>query len=190
MGLRPARGGAVVLDDADRAAALGELREWLRSSGDSDAVLATLVETALGLGEAFLGMALIARDFRDVIPVSGAWSALDMMPVTTIGEVQGLPADGAAFVLTASSYAIDIDGNGIGWVRVMQPGSAGRVSVAYQAGVASDWASLPEPVRQGVVMLAAHLRQAADGVGATPPAAVTALWRPYRRMRLNHAVRA
>jgi hypothetical protein len=41
------------------------------------------------------------------------------------------------------------------------------------------------PLRQGVVRLAAHLYAERDGpeLGG-PPAAVTALWRPWRRMRL------
>ncbi|WNO53546.1 head-tail connector protein [Stakelama saccharophila] len=189
MGVRPADGGAVVLGDADRAAALDEVRGWLRNGGDGDAVLVPLIETALAVGEAFLGAALIAREFRDVMPVSGVWAALPMLPVTAITAVEGVPADGAGFALSADGYAVDIGADGIGWVRVMVPGSAGRVAVEYQAGVAGDWASLPQPVRQGVVMLAAHLVRGADA-GAAPPAAVTALWRPFRRMRLNAAVRA
>ncbi|QDX27374.1 phage gp6-like head-tail connector protein [Sphingomonas suaedae] len=56
-----------------------------------------------------------------------------------------------------------------------------RVAVSYEAGLADNWAGLPPPVAQGVVLLAAHLFEAR---GAQPPAVVTALWRPWRRMRL------
>jgi uncharacterized phiE125 gp8 family phage protein len=52
--------------------------------------------------------------------------------------------------------------------------------------MAPDWTGLPEALRQGVVRLAAHFythRTAAEDEG--PPAAVTALWRPWRRMRLS-----
>ena len=43
---------------------------------------------------------------------------------------------------------------------------------------------IPEPIRQGVLRLVAHLFAARDDGGGEMPAAVTALWRPYRRMRL------
>lgn len=48
-----------------------------------------------------------------------------------------------------------------------------------------DWNAVPEPLRQGIVRLVAHLfshRDAADA--GPPPTAVAALWRPYRQMRL------
>ncbi|HEY9554520.1 hypothetical protein [Allosphingosinicella sp.] len=90
--------------------------------------------------------------------------------------------------LAAETYAIDIDANGDSWVRVTQPLDAARVRVSYQAGLAADWVALPEALRQGVARLVAHLfthHDAADGGG--PPAAVTALWRPWRRMRLGYS---
>ncbi len=44
---------------------------------------------------------------------------------------------------------------------------------------------VPAPLRQGVVRLAGHLHAHRDETDAAgPPAAVTALWRPFRRMRL------
>jgi len=61
--------------------------------------------------------------------------------------------------------------------------------VTVEAGLAADWPSLPAPLRQGVAMLAAYLFDSRDGAGA-PPAAVTALWRPFRRMRLDARVPA
>lgn len=49
----------------------------------------------------------------------------------------------------------------------------------------SDWSALPEALRHGVIRLAAHLYRDGDGAAAAPPAAVAALWRPWRRMRLT-----
>jgi uncharacterized phiE125 gp8 family phage protein len=87
--------------------------------------------------------------------------------------------------MPASSYAIDIDSSGDGWVRITDPGVATRVRASGTAGLASDENEVPEPIRQGVLRLVAHLFTARDGEGGDPPAAVTALWRPYRRMRLS-----
>lgn len=86
--------------------------------------------------------------------------------------------------LASSGYAIDVDASGVGWVRLTGP-AAGRMRVSGSAGMAADQNGVPEPIRQGVLRLVAHLFAARDGGGDAPPAAVTALWRPYRRMRLS-----
>jgi len=44
---------------------------------------------------------------------------------------------------------------------------------------------LPEPLRQGIVRLAAHLYTVRGEAEAPPPACVAALWRPWRRLRLG-----
>lgn len=168
-------------------AAIGEAKAYLRiEHEEEDALIAGLLRAATGLCEAFTGQALIARPVRETIPARPEWRRLARTPVRAITGVEGLPAEGSAFALPADAYAIDIDGNGDGWARVIRPGAAGRAIVTYEAGIAADWNGVPEPVRQGVVRLAAHLfthRDAADGAG--PPAAVAALWRPWRRMRLK-----
>ena len=65
---------------------------------------------------------------------------------------------------------------------VLSRGWAARAVGAYTAGLAADWAGLPAPIAQGVVRLIGHLYAERDG--GPPPAAVTALWRPYRRLML------
>ncbi len=172
--------------EAARDAAKAQLRI---ETDNEDGLVAQLAATALALCEAFTGRALIARDWNDTLPASGGWRRLAMAPVTAIGGVTGLPAEGAAFALAADAYAIDIDGNGEGWVRVIAPGNAGRVRVAYGAGAAAGWGDLPPPLAQGVVLLVAHLFDQRGG-DAAPPAAVAALWQPWRRVRLNGGERA
>ena len=103
-----------------------------------------------------------------------------------IDGVEAIDAAGAAAALPADAYAIDIDAAGDGWVRVLRAAGAKRVRVTYSAGMAIEIEALPEALRHGVVRLAAHLythRDRQDGAG--PPAAVTALWRPWRRLRLR-----
>jgi len=82
------------------------------------------------------------------------------------------------------NYAVDIDGDGLGWVRVLQRGEAVRVVVRCTAGVAATWEALPAPLAQGAAALIAHLFDDRAGT-AQPPASVAALWRPWRRMRLG-----
>lgn len=168
------------------AAAVAEARGFLRLEGEAEqALLERLAASAIALAEAFTGTLLVVRTVEDVLPAGrgGAWQLLNAAPVRAIGGVTGLPAEGAPFVLPPDAYAVDVDAEARGWVRVIAPGAAGRVAVSYTAGLAADWAALPPPVAQGVAMLIAHLFNDREA-GRAPPAAVAALWRPYRRMRL------
>lgn len=166
------------------AAAAAAAGAYLRIAEAPDAVLTQGAGTALALAEAFCGQRLIGRACEDAIGVGAGWQRLAQLPVSAILGLTGLPAGGGApFVLPVEAYAVDIAAGGIGWVRVTAPGAATRVAVRYTAGLAAAWDALPEPVAQGVTLLAAHLFEHREG-SAAPPAAVAALWRPFRRMRL------
>jgi uncharacterized phiE125 gp8 family phage protein len=170
-------------------AAIAEAREaakaHLRIVGDAeDPLIEGLAASALAIGEAFTGTAWIAREWQDVLPVSRAWQRLIAAPVTAITAVEGLPAEGAAFALPGDAYAIDLDAAGDGWVRTIAPGAAGRVRVTFGAGAAAGWGDLPSPLALGVVLLVAHLFDHREK-DAAPPAAVSALWRPWRNLRLR-----
>jgi uncharacterized phiE125 gp8 family phage protein len=169
------------------AAAADEAKAYLRVVlADEDALIARLMTSAAELCEQFAGQALIARGFSETLRASAAWQRLGRTPVRSIGGVETLTVEGAATALPAAAFAVDIDANGDGWVRIAQPTAGLRVRVAYQAGMATDWAGLPEALRQGIVRLAAHLYAERDKAGdASPPAVVAALWRPYRRMRIS-----
>lgn len=154
--------------------ALDEVKAFLRLDGSTDdALLAGFVRTATGLAEAFTGQRLIVRDIADPVGTDMGWQRLRGFPVVAITGVDG-----------ADAFEVDIDLGGSGWVRVTAVAGAQPVA-RYRAGLAADWNGVPEPLRQGIVRLVAHLyahRDAADAGGA--PAAVAALWRPYRRVRL------
>jgi uncharacterized phiE125 gp8 family phage protein len=169
------------------ATAVDEAKAYLRIVGaDEDMLTARLMRSAAELCEAFTGQALVARGFTETLPASAGWTRLGAGPVRAIAGVEALPPDGAAVALAAADYAIDIDAYGDGWVRVTGAGQARRVRVSFEAGMAAEWAETPEALRHGIVRLAAHFythRDLAEGTG--PPAAVTALWRPWRRMRLK-----
>lgn len=176
---------------APAGASLDELKAYLRVTGTSeDIFLDRLLGAASGQCERFTGQALVRRNFDDMVPVEAGWTRLGQAPVSAITQVMGVPAEGAAFVLPVDAYAIDIDADGEGWVRIDRAGAAGRARVSYQAGLAGAAEWVPEPLRSGIVRLAAEAywrREAGTGAaaGSTLPATVTALWRPWRRMRLG-----
>lgn len=171
---------------ADIAAARDAAKAYARvEQANEDALIDDLAATCLLLCEAFCGRIGSAREAVEIVPAGAEWRPLSATPVRSITLIEGVPAEGAAFTMPIESYAIDIDAEGVGWIRVTTPGAAGRVRVTYQAGLASDWASLPEPLRQGVVRLMTHLfAHRDDPREGAPPAAVAALWRPWRRLRL------
>jgi uncharacterized phiE125 gp8 family phage protein len=167
--------------------ALADAKAYLRIDGsDEDALLTTLIGAAIGLCERFTGLTLFHADRTDMVPTcSPEWQRLPATPVSAIVSVASLDPSGTVTALTVGAYAIDIDASGDGWVRLIAPIGASRLQVGYAAGLAAGWPALAEPLRQGVLRLTAHLyahRDAADDAG--PPAAVAALWRPYRRMML------
>lgn len=150
-----------------------------------DSLISGFCRTVLELCEAFCGRVTLAREAVEILPASGEWRRLGAQPVRAIGTVEGLPADGAAFTLSTDAYAIDIDTKGVGWVRVSRPGAAGRVRVTYEAGLTAAWEALPDPIQQGAIRLAVHLyTHRDDSREGAPPAAVAALWRPWRRVKL------
>ncbi len=167
-------------------AAADDLRAWLRlEPGEEDPLLLALMAAAIRHAEQFTGQLLLARTVRQILNASSDWQRLAATPVRVISGVTGLPGEGASYTLPVSAYAIDIDGNGDGWVRVMQSGSAGRIEVACEAGISIDWGKLPESLRLAVLRLTGYLHANRDGDSDSgPPAAVAALLRPWRRMRL------
>lgn len=169
--------------------AAGAAKAYLRvERDDEDGLIAGLAAAAAELCEAFIGDALIERGFTETVPVGRAWRRLSRSPVREITQIEALPDEGAAQVLPAADYGIDIDSRGDGWVRLTATGEVRRIRVGYRAGRAGTWADLPAALRQGIVRLAAHFyaSRAAEGArGGEPPAAVAALWRPFRRIRLR-----
>ncbi|MGN6277215.1 MAG: head-tail connector protein [Sphingomonas sp.] len=181
---------SAVLDDQDRAIAVTAIKAYLRIEGESEQeFLGTLAEAALGVAERFLACVTIARTLSLTVAADGGWQRLPPTPVSAIVSVGSRDQAGVVRALPSDAYAIDIDANAGGWIRASNAVGKAVLVVALSAGMAADWASLPAAIRQGVVMLAAYLYDNRDGAGA-PPAAVTALWRPYRRMRLAERVPA
>jgi uncharacterized phiE125 gp8 family phage protein len=159
---------------------VAEVKAFLRlEHGEDDAMLAGLVRTAMALCEAFTGQWLIIRAGEQRLTATTDWQRLAMAPAVAIVGVER--ADGP---LAAADFDAEIDASGTGWVRLKAP--IAGASATARAGLGDDWNGIPEPLRQGIIRLVAHLyahRDAADA--GPPPTAVAAMWRPWRRLRLN-----
>lgn len=168
------------------AVSLPELKAFLRiAHEEEDALLAGVIRSAESACEAFTGRLLIVRAADEAIAASASWSRLGTAPVIAIEAASGLAPDGTETALAADAFAVDIDAAGEGWMRLLRPIDQKRVRVRYRAGLAADAAVVPEALRHGIIRLAAHLYTHRDRPeDRAPPAAVTALWRPWRRLRL------
>ena len=175
MALVTSEAGPLVVGLAECKAALRLERD------DEDALIAGHIRTAMALCEAFTGQWLVEREGEQRLAGDLAWQKLLASPVQAIGSVYQA---GAAL---AGGWESDIGADGTGWVRLIGlPASSSALVVRFRAGLGRDWNGVPEPLRAGVVRLVSHMfshRDAADA--GPPPAAVAALWRPWRRMQLG-----
>lgn len=179
---------AIITPHALAPAALAELKDWLGiASPADDTQLTALLRAAIEHCEDFTGHMPLEQACEEILPVQSGWQTLGTRPVQAITQVLGIPAEGARFALAVDACAIDLTADGAGRVRVISRGIAGRVAVRYTAGLAAGWTALPESLRHGILRLAASQYRARESDGlaaATPPAAVAALWRPWRRLKL------
>lgn len=169
------------------AEAVDDAAAYLRVESDAElALIASLIATAITQCEAFCGQILLRRAVVEQLRITGGWQLLAVTPVRSLTTANGLSATGEPSSIAITQYSLDIDASGNGWLRVREAGNAVVVRVTYDAGLSQSWGDIDPPLRQGIIRLVAHLytsRDSADDRG--PPAAVAALWRPFRRMRLS-----
>lgn len=166
---------------------VAEAKAWagVTLAGD-DALFDGLIRTAAEHCEAHIGQMLMVRDVVEDVPVRvGAWLTLSREPVRAVTSVEAVAKDGAVSALGVGAYEMDIDAGARGLVRVVELGDVAKVRVTYQAGLAVDGEELPDSLRQGMLRMVAHLYAARDdGRDVMAPAAVQALWWPYKRVRV------
>lgn len=179
---------AIVAPPLLSPAALTELKSWLGIAlGRDDAELGALLAAALEVCEGFTGQVPIVSGCEDVLAAHLWWQTLSARPVQAITGVSALALDGTRRALGVADSMIDLDADGSGRVRLWAPISETRIVVSYSAGMATQWEQVPEGIRQGVIRLAAfqHRERESDRPAPVPPAAVAALWRPWRRVHLT-----
>ncbi len=178
---------AIVTPAAMPTPALAELKHWLGiTTAHDDAALGLMLRAALDMCEAFTGQMPLEATCEEVVQARSGWLCLSTRPVRAIATVHAIAPDGTATPLGPDTFELDLNADGGGRVRLLRSAGEARVAVRFTAGIAPDWDSLPVPLRHGIVRLCAfqHRERESDRASVQPPAAVTALWRPWRRMRL------
>ena len=161
-----------------------------------DALLAQYQRAAMAAIEARTGKVLMTRGFRLVLS-RWRWAdaqALPVAPVATVTAVTLVNAAGVESAAPAGSWRLAVDRHRpqLLATRAVLPGVPvnGRVEVSFTAGFGADWSSVPEDLRQAVLLLAAQYYEGRTGApGAEMPAAVAALlarWVPVRLTAGGH----
>ncbi len=166
--------------------ALDDLKGWLGiTRPNEDALLADCLSASLALCEAFIGQMPIEQEIGEgFAPVAG-WQCLTSRPVRALVSANSVAPDGTTAPIEPASFDFRINATGVGAIRFSGLPTGRTALVTVRAGIAADWSAMPAPLRQGIIRLAAfHYRDRETGRDATPPASVTALWRPWRVLRI------
>lgn len=169
-------------------AALADLKSWLGiSRPNEDAMLERVLGSALGLCEAFTGQAPLVQTVEERVGPRGGWTELKSRPVASLISAELVADDGSRSTLDAGDFDFRLDAASSARFELKRSLTGQSVAVRVNVGIASDWATLPAPLKQGVIRMAAHQYRDRDMSGARevpPPASVAALWRPWRILRL------
>jgi uncharacterized phiE125 gp8 family phage protein len=168
-------------------AALAELKHWLGiTRPNEDETLAALLATSLAICEAFTSKAPLRQTVEETVPLVSDWQELVSRPVHTITAAAVIAQDGARTPLEVGGDALEWRIGHSACIRLLRPFEGRALAVTLVAGIAADWDALPAPLRHGIIRLAAfHFRDREGKSAAVPPASVTALWRPWREVRLG-----
>ena len=168
------------------AVGLNEARGWLRLGATiDDAVVAGLIRAATNICEAFIGQWLIVRAAEEIVPLDCGTVRPGVRPVVAIDAVALLLPGGGETVLDEAGYRARIARDGTASIAIHERGDADRARIAFRAGMAAEANGIPEAIRQGIVRMTQHLHEARDGSGGAPPAAIAALWQPWRRLTIG-----
>jgi uncharacterized phiE125 gp8 family phage protein len=184
----------LTLPPAAEPVSLAEAKAHLRiTHNDEDALLGALIASARRIAEARTGLCFLAQGwtlFRDDWPEDGMIE-IPLSPVMAVEELAVFGEDDEKAVIESSHYVVDLASRPS---RLMLRGSRqwqrpGRrlngIAVKLQAGFGPDAQSVPQPLRQAVLLVVAHL-YAHRGDVQMPglPASAEALLTLFREVRL------
>ena len=171
--------------------ALAELKSWLGiTRPNEDALLEDLLRTSIDTCEAYTGQAALSQLIEERIPTDRRHAVLVSRPVTSLVAVEVVAQDGSRNALDPSDFEFSINSTGEASIMLNASVDGQAIAVLVRAGIAATWANVPAALKQGLIRLAAYYYRDRDVTGAgaaanAPPASVSALWRPWRLVRLT-----
>jgi uncharacterized phiE125 gp8 family phage protein len=174
--------------------ALDETKGFLRVDQDNDdALVSSLITAARQLCEGYTGRSLVSRGYSLFFD---RWPKLRVIelpypPLLSVAEVNIYAPDNSFITLDPAGYYADTAGGRIvladGAVRPRPGRAANGIEIRYTAGYGAAGEDVPAPLRQGMLMLVAHLyeHRGDSPDQALPVSCAAALFRPYRLMGLS-----
>lgn len=167
--------------------ALTEFKQWLGiSRSNEDAMLIDLLSASLAMCEAFTGQTPLQQTVEERVSVKAGLYRMASRPVHLLANAELIAADGTRSSLAGQGHGFELDEGSTASADLKSNLDGQAVAVQLIVGIAGTWEEVPKPLRQGIIRLAAHYYRDRDREGRSqPPASVTALWRPWRAMRLT-----
>ncbi|MDQ0317836.1 head-tail connector protein [Amorphus orientalis] len=176
---------------ASEPVTLAEAKAHLRvDAADDDTLIGDLIAAARRHVEIATGRALIAQGWRIIREDMKAAGLLRLepQPILSVDAVTLRRADGTASVLASDRYVVDLATARLRMLASGEPLAGSQVEVDVTAGYGSGASDVPAPLRQAVLMLAAHWYQHREAALADPPEPVAlglaSLVRPFRLTRV------
>ncbi len=172
-------------------AALAELKSWLGiSRSNEDELLAGLLLASLDMCEAFTGQAPLSQLAEERVPARAGRYSLTSQPVKSLVSAEVLAEDGTLEPLNPTEFEVEFGATGKTFFHLLKDADGQAVALLVRVGLADNWDAIPAALKQGLIRLAAFHYRDRDRTGgsktdAVPPASVSALWRPWRNMRLQ-----
>lgn len=172
------------------AAALADLKSWLGITRPSeDELLLDLLHASLAVCEAFIGLAPFSQLIEERLPVRPGRYTLSSRPIASLASAEIVAQNGIRTALSLADFTFMIGTDSIGTFDLLKAFEGQAIAVRVRVGFAGTWADGPAEIKQGIVRLAAHYYRERDRTGASkeasaPPVSVSALWRPWRLVRL------
>ncbi len=169
-------------------AALEELKDWLSITRNTeDAMLEGMLHASLALCEAFTGQMAVEQIVQERNTARSGIVQLSARPVRFLVSMAKVQASGVPVSLLPDEYELSLSDDAVGSVRIKMASGSLAYETETVAGIAANWETAPQALKQGIIRMAAHLyrdRDSASSKAMPPPASVTALWKPWRTMRL------
>ncbi|MEE4201055.1 head-tail connector protein [Erythrobacter sp.] len=180
-----------IVEPADAGStALAELKAWLGITRDAeDDLLAQLLQSSVAMCEAFIGRAPLSQLVEERVPVIAGSYTLKSRPVASFSIAETVAQSGIRNAVDPGLFEAEIRTDGRLDFRLLREVEGQAVAVRVRVGIAGSWDEIPTPLRQGIIRLCAYYyrdrdRTVGSKLSAPPPASVSALWQPWREMRL------
>jgi uncharacterized phiE125 gp8 family phage protein len=176
----------VILPATQEPISLGDVKLYLRvDHDDEDTLIQSLIKVAREHTEAFTRRSIAVQTFELIVDEFPKRLKVPRPPLALIESVQYRDRHGQTQTLDPADYSVDTDSEP-GVIHFHnRPGDlfpSGAVRVRFQAGY--DAETLPEPIKQAIMLLVNHLYEkrtpVIDGSISQVPFTFEALLWPYR----------